>query len=155
MYLQCTFNVSSYEVSHTGTFIGKFHRKEKYPHRAGAETDVRHIRRAYRKTGKEKDMADNKIPYKIYLNEDEMPTSWYNLRADMKNKPAPLLNPGTLKPLTAEELAPIFCEELVAQELDETTPFIEIPAEIREFYSRHLRRFITSSRETIRAGATS
>jgi len=82
-------------------------------------------------------MADNKIPYKIYLNEDEMPTSWYNLRADMKNKPAPLLNPGTLQPLKAEELAPIFCEELVAQELDETTPYIEIPAEIRNFYKMY------------------
>ena len=82
-------------------------------------------------------MADNKIPYKIYLNEDEMPTSWYNLRADMKNKPAPLLNPGTLQPLKAEELAPIFCEELVAQELDETTPYIEIPGEIRDFYKMY------------------
>ena len=66
-----------------------------------------------------------------------MPKSWYNLRADMKNKPAPLLNPGTGKPLTAEELTPIFCEELVQQELDETTPFIEIPDEIREFYKMY------------------
>ena len=82
-------------------------------------------------------MADKKIPYKIYLNEDEMPKSWYNLRADMKNKPAPLLNPGTLQPLKAEELAPIFCEELVAQELDETTPYIEIPEEIRDFYKMY------------------
>ena len=82
-------------------------------------------------------MAEQNIPYKIYLSESEMPTAWYNLRADMKNKPAPLLNPGTHQPLTAEELEPIFCKELVAQELDDTTPFIEIPAEIREFYKMY------------------
>ncbi len=80
---------------------------------------------------------NHEIPYKIYLSEDEIPKSWYNLRADMKNKPAPLLNPGTLQPLTAEELSPIFCEELVAQELDETTPYIEIPSEIRNFYKMY------------------
>ncbi|MBQ7542077.1 MAG: TrpB-like pyridoxal phosphate-dependent enzyme [Clostridia bacterium] len=79
----------------------------------------------------------NQIPYKIYLNETEMPTAWYNLRADMKNKPAPLLNPGTHQPMTAEELAPVFCEELVAQELDNDTPFIEIPEEIRNFYKMY------------------
>ena len=82
-------------------------------------------------------MADQTIPYKIYLTEEEMPKAWYNLRSDMKNKPAPLLNPGTGKPLTAEELSPIFCEELVAQELDDTTPFIEIPEEIRNFYKMY------------------
>ena len=80
---------------------------------------------------------DHKIPYKIYLTEDEIPKSWYNLRADMTNKPAPLLNPETYQPLTAEELAPIFCTELVAQELDDTTPFIEIPEEIRDFYKMY------------------
>ena len=80
---------------------------------------------------------EKKIPYKIYLEENEMPTAWYNLRADMKVKPAPLLNPGTGKPLTAEELSPIFCDELVAQELDDTTPFIEIPEEIRDFYKMY------------------
>ena len=79
-------------------------------------------------------MTDRKIPYKIYLEENEMPKAWYNLRADMTNKPAPLLNPGTLKPMTAEELEGVFCKELVKQELDETTPFIEIPEEIRSFY---------------------
>ena len=79
----------------------------------------------------------NEIPYKIYLSEDEIPKAWYNLRADMKNKPAPLLNPGTHQPLTAEELAPIFCKELVEQELDDTTPFIEIPQEIRDFYKMY------------------
>jgi tryptophan synthase beta chain len=75
-----------------------------------------------------------KIPYKIYLDESEMPKAWYNLRADMKNKPAPLLNPGTKKPMTAEELMPVFCEELVKQELDDTTPFFEIPKEVLDFY---------------------
>ena len=62
------------------------------------------------------------IPYKIYLDEQEMPTQWYNLRADMKNKPAPLLNPATLKPMTARELGAVFCDELVKQELDNETP---------------------------------
>ena len=74
------------------------------------------------------------IPYKIYLEENEMPKAWYNLRADMINKPAPLLNPGTLKPMTAEELSAVFCDELVKQELDNETRFIEIPEEIRDFY---------------------
>ena len=74
------------------------------------------------------------IPYKIYLEESEMPKYWYNLRADMINKPAPLLNPGTLKPMTAEELSVVFCDELVKQELDNETRFIEIPQEIRDFY---------------------
>jgi len=82
-------------------------------------------------------MASEKIPYKIYLAEEDMPKSWYNLRADMKNKPAPLLNPGTLQPLSAEELSPIFCEELVNQELDDTTAYIEIPEEIRDFYKMY------------------
>ena len=80
---------------------------------------------------------NHKIPNKIYLSEDEIPKTWYNLRADMKNKPAPLLNPATLKPLTVEELSPIFCKELVEQELDDTTPFIEIPDEIRDFYKMY------------------
>ena len=81
--------------------------------------------------------TENKIPYKIYLSENEIPKQWYNLRADMKNKPAPLLNPGTGKPLTAEEMSGIFCEELVAQELDDTTPYIDIPQEIRDFYKMY------------------
>ena len=80
-------------------------------------------------------MSDkNKIPYKIYLEESEMPESWYNVRADMKNKPAPLLNPATREPMTAEELSGVFCDELIAQELDNTNPYIEIPKEIRDFY---------------------
>ena len=80
---------------------------------------------------------EKKIPYKIYLEESEMPKAWYNLRADMINKPAPLLNPETLKPMTAEELSEVFCDELVAQELDETNAYIEIPEEIRNFYKMY------------------
>ncbi len=82
-------------------------------------------------------MSENKIPYKIYLSEDEMPKAWYNLRADMTNKPAPLLNPATLQPMTAQELEGVFCAELVKQELDDTTPFFEIPQEIRDFYKMY------------------
>lgn len=78
-----------------------------------------------------------KIPYKIYLEENEMPKSWYNMRADMKNKPAPILNPGTLKPITFDELKGIFCEELCKQELDDNTAYIEIPEEIRNFYKMY------------------
>ena len=82
-------------------------------------------------------MASNEIPYKIYLEESEMPTSWYNVRADMKVKPAPLLNPGTGKPMTAEELSGVFCDELIAQELDNDTAYIPIPQEIRDFYKMY------------------
>lgn len=78
-----------------------------------------------------------KIPYKIYLSESEMPKDWYNVRADMKNKPAPLLNPGTLEPMKAEELEGVFCKELVAQELDNDTRLIPIPEEIQEFYKMY------------------
>ncbi len=77
---------------------------------------------------------NKEIPYKIYLEENEMPKQWYNVRADMKNKPAPILNPATRKPVTVEELTPIFCEELARQELDDTTPYIDIPQEIQDFY---------------------
>ena len=82
-------------------------------------------------------MSEHTIPYKIYLNENEMPTAWYNLRADMKNKPAPLLNPGTHQPRTAQELSGVFCDELIAQELDDTTAFFEIPEPIREYYKTY------------------
>ena len=82
-------------------------------------------------------MKSTEIPYKIYLTEDELPTAWYNLRADMKQKPAPLLNPGTGKPLSAQELTPIFCEELVRQELDNDTAYFPIPQEIRDFYKMY------------------
>ena len=74
------------------------------------------------------------IPYKIYLEESEMPKQWYNVRADMKKKPAPLLNPATKQPVTAEELEAVFCKELVKQELDDTTAYIDIPQEILNFY---------------------
>ncbi len=82
-------------------------------------------------------MKTEKIPYKIYLEESEMPKSWYNMRADMKKKPAPLLNPATKEPMKAEELGAVFCDELVAQELDDKTPYIEIPEEIRNFYKMY------------------
>ena len=78
-----------------------------------------------------------KTPYKIYLEESEMPKQWYNVRADMKNKPAPLLNPGTLKPMEFEELRPVFCDELIKQELDDTTPYFDIPEEILSFYKMY------------------
>ena len=82
-------------------------------------------------------MSKNEIPYKIYLNENEMPAYWYNLRADMKNKPAPLLNPGTHQPMTAEELSGVFCEDLVKQELDNDTREYPIPREILDFYKMY------------------
>ncbi|MCR5417847.1 MAG: TrpB-like pyridoxal phosphate-dependent enzyme [Lachnospiraceae bacterium] len=82
-------------------------------------------------------MSNHEIPYKIYLEEQEMPKQWYNVRADMKKKPAPLLNPGTLQPLKTEELSGIFCEELCKQELDDTTAYFDIPEEIRSFYKMY------------------
>lgn len=75
-----------------------------------------------------------KIPYRTYLSEEQIPKYWYNLRADMKDKPDPMLNPATLQPVTAADLAPVFADKLVAQELDETTRYIEIPAPILELY---------------------
>ncbi|MBQ9617077.1 MAG: TrpB-like pyridoxal phosphate-dependent enzyme [Oscillibacter sp.] len=80
---------------------------------------------------------EQQIPYKIYLEEAELPKAWYNMRADMSVKPAPLLNPGTCQPLTAHELGGIFCEELVKQELNETDAWIPIPQEIRDFYKMY------------------
>ena len=80
---------------------------------------------------------DKQIPYKIYLEESELPKAWQNLRAFMKNKPAPLLNPETLQPMTQEELSNVFCEELAAQELDDQTEYIKIPTEIRDFYKMY------------------
>ena len=81
--------------------------------------------------------ANEKIPYKIYLEESEMPKQWYNVRADMINKPAPLLNPETLEPMTLEELSVIFCEELAKQELDNENAYIDIPQEIWDFYKMY------------------
>ena len=80
---------------------------------------------------------EKKIPYKIYLEENEMPKQWYNVRADMKNKPAPILNPATLKPVSFEDLQPVFCDELIKQELDDTTPYFDIPHEIQDFYKMY------------------
>ena len=117
-------------------------------------------------------MATNNVPYKIYLTEDEMPKAWYNLRSAMKNKPAPLLNPGTLEPMKAEELEPVFCQELIKQELDNDTEYFPIPEEILSFYKMYRpsplvrayclekelgtpRRSITSSRATSPAARTS
>ena len=114
-------------------------------------------------------MAENKIPYKIYLDESEIPTKWYNVRADMKNKPAPLLNPATLKPMTHADLAPVFCDELIDQELDDTDAYIDIPEEIQNFYKMYRpspliflkrlltlpQRFTTNLRATTQAEATS
>ena len=88
----------------------------------------------YIKTQKEVSMSKNEIPYKIYLSENELPKEWYNVRAEMKNKPAPLLHPVTHKPIGLNELTPIFCEELAKQELNDTDKWIEIPEDIRKFY---------------------
>ena len=91
-----------------------------------------------RERRKENSMSEEKkIPYKIYLDENEMPKQWYNVRADMKNKPAPLLNPGTLQPMGYEDLRPVFCDELIKQELDNDTPYIDIPGEILDFYKMY------------------
>lgn len=76
-------------------------------------------------------------PYKVYLDEKELPKAWYNVRADMKNKPAPLLNPATLKPVTLDDLRPVFCDELIKQELDNDTAHIAIPQEILNFYKMY------------------
>ena len=82
-------------------------------------------------------MSKITVPYKIYLDEKDIPTSWYNVRADMKTKPAPLIHPGTLKPLKFEDMQPIFCDELIRQELDDTTAYIPIPEEILNFYKMY------------------
>ena len=75
-----------------------------------------------------------KIPHRLYLSEEQIPKQWYNLRADMKEQPDPLLNPATLKPVTIDDLKPVFCEELAKQELDGTTRYIDIPEEVQEMY---------------------
>ena len=82
-------------------------------------------------------MAAEKIPYKIYLSEEELPRTWYNVRADMKQKPAPLLNPATGAPMSFDDLRPVFCDELIRQELDDDTREISIPDEIRNFYKMY------------------
>ena len=85
-------------------------------------------------------MDKNQIPYKIYLDENEIPKQWYNVRADMKNKPAPLLNPATLKPMTADELSVVFCKELVEQELDDTDAYMTFLRKFRTFTKCTARR---------------
>lgn len=80
---------------------------------------------------------EQQIPYKIYLSENELPNAWLNLRAFMKDKPAPLLHPETLTPMTLDELSKVFCTELARQELDDTTPYIPIPQEVRDFYKMY------------------
>ena len=82
-------------------------------------------------------MAAEKIPYKIYLSEEELPRTWYNVRADMKQKPAPLLNPATGAPMSFDDLRPVFCDELIRQELDDDTREIPIPDELRNFYKMY------------------
>ena len=82
-------------------------------------------------------MSKVNVPYKIYLDEKDIPSSWYNVRADMKTKPAPLINPGTLKPMTFEDMRPVFCDELIKQELDDDTAYIPIPEEILNFYKMY------------------
>ena len=82
-------------------------------------------------------MSSKSIPYKIYLSEEELPRKWYNLRADMKKKPAPLINPKTMKPITLESLSRVFCRELAAQELDDSTPYVDIPGELVDFYKMY------------------
>lgn len=82
-------------------------------------------------------MSEKEIPYKIYLSENEIPSAWYNVRADMKNKPAPLIHPVTHQALKLEELTPIFCEELAKQELNDSDRWIPIPEEVRNFYKMY------------------
>ena len=79
----------------------------------------------------------SKIPYKIYLEENEMPRAWHNVRACMKEKPDPFINPATGKPCTADDLKPVFCDDLIAQELNNTDEYIEIPQEILDFYKMY------------------
>ncbi|MBU9736941.1 TrpB-like pyridoxal phosphate-dependent enzyme [Diplocloster agilis] len=78
-----------------------------------------------------------KVPHRLYLTEEQMPKQWYNLRADMKEQPDPILNPATFQPVTEEDLYPVFCEKLAHQELDGETRYIDIPEEIQDFYKMY------------------
>ena len=82
-------------------------------------------------------MNEQTVPYKIYLDEAELPTQWYNLRADMRTKPAPLRSPATGEPVSFEDLRPVFCDALIRQELDDVTPYFEIPAPVLEYYKTY------------------
>ena len=75
-----------------------------------------------------------KIPHRLYLTEDQMPKQWYNLRADMKELPDPMLNPATLQPAKEEDLYPVFCKALAHQELDDKTRYVDSPDEVQEMY---------------------
>ena len=77
-------------------------------------------------------MKSNNVPHRIYLSEDQIPRQWYNLRADMKEQPDPMLNPATMRPVTEADLRPVFSDELAHQELDAVTRYVDIPEEIRE-----------------------
>ncbi|MGI6152573.1 MAG: TrpB-like pyridoxal phosphate-dependent enzyme [Christensenellaceae bacterium] len=78
-----------------------------------------------------------KIPHRLYLTEEQMPKQWYNMRADMKEKPDPIINPGTMQPAKAEDLYPVFCKELAKQELDNETRYVDIPEEVQEMYKMY------------------
>ncbi len=101
-----------------------------YSNKPAGEAD---LMRHKKKVSKVNNM-NKSIPYRTYLTEDEMPRSWYNIRADMKEQHDPLINPATMQPVTLADLQPIFCDELGRQELDATTRFIDIPAEVIKQY---------------------
>jgi len=82
-------------------------------------------------------MMSKKVPHRVYLTEEQMPKQWYNIRSDMKQQPDPMLNPATMQPVTAEDLYPVFCEELAQQEVDETTRYFDIPGEVLDFYKMY------------------
>ena len=71
---------------------------------------------------------------KFLLSEAEIPEQWYNITAEMKNKPQPMINPGTKEPLKAEDLYPLFAEELSRQEVNQSDAWIDIPEAVREKY---------------------
>ena len=75
-----------------------------------------------------------KVPHRLYLTEDQIPQQWYNLRADMKEQAAPMINPATGKPAVVEDLYPVFCKELAQQEMDNETRYFDIPEEVRDIY---------------------
>jgi tryptophan synthase beta chain len=126
-----------HEADHAGNSavkakLGERHRRTRLMHRT-ARLSPGNPGKCRTGKGGEK-MSKLNVPYKMYLDEKEIPKKWYNVRSDMKTKQAPLLHPGTLKPMTAADLAPVFCEELIAQELDDDTAYYDIPDEIYDFY---------------------
>ena len=131
-------NLSEADDHHVSLFPGRETASRPDPRSKRSDITERRNKKTTGTCGKE-NIMNNKTtaPYKVYLDENEIPKTWYNVRADMTNKPAPLLNPGTLQPMTADDLAPVFCEELVAQELNNTDREIEIPKEIHDFYKMY------------------